>query len=352
MSKSKLNFKILINRLILFIVFGVLAHIIFVLSTTEKRLLLYVNKLSLWHIFLMASLMVLPWIGYAIRVRMWSKFLGENINFKDALRIVMTADLASALSPTAVGGAPVKAALLLNRGFNPGNVGFMLTWGIIEDIFFYTTGILLALFFSQNLVNDIANKVAGFFIHYGYYIAAFTILITIYITSLRFELIPKVFRPLHYLPIKLKQRLYNAKLRFYASIKEMNINFNKAWQHGKLRMLIGITILFMQWAAKFSVLIVILNAFEIDFNSVQIYIRQWVIYVTMLFIPTPGASGGAEASFLLIFGKSIPADISFLIVSIWRFFTYYYVLIASVLLYISITFFSKKQEDIEIETEK
>jgi uncharacterized membrane protein YbhN (UPF0104 family) len=69
----------------------------------------------------------------------------------------------------------------------------------------------------------------------------------------------------------------------------------------------------------------------------------------MLFIPTPGASGGAEASFLLIFGKSIPSEISFLIVSIWRFFTYYYVLIACVILYTTITLTMKKQEEIEID---
>lgn len=36
MSSTKLNFKVIVNRLILFIGLGVLAHIIFVLSTTEK----------------------------------------------------------------------------------------------------------------------------------------------------------------------------------------------------------------------------------------------------------------------------------------------------------------------------
>ena len=298
----------------------------------------------------MACLMLIPWVGYATRVRMWSRFLGETINFKDALRIVMTADLASALSPTAVGGAPVKAALLLNRGFNPGSVGFMLTWGIIEDIFFYISGILLALYFSQNLVFDIGSKVSHFISSHSFYILAFLIISLIYIMSIRYNLIPRTLRPIHYLPARLKQKIYDLRARFYQSITEMNINFSKAWKHGKLRMLLSITILFVQWCAKFSVLAVILKAFEIDFDTIQIYIRQWVIYVTMLFIPTPGASGGAEASFLLIFGKSIPSEISFLIVSIWRFFTYYYVLIASVVLYMSISFISKKQEDIELDT--
>jgi uncharacterized protein (TIRG00374 family) len=299
----------------------------------------------------MALLMLIPWLGYAFRVRMWSLFLGENIRYRDALRIVMTAELASALSPTAVGGAPVKAALLLNKGFNPGNVGFMLTWGIIEDLFFYIFGVIMAIFFSQQLVYQIGLGLTQFFTNNAFTILLIILFFILYYYLLRYNLIPGAFRPLHYLPDRLRQKIYDIKSRFYQGINDMKINFIKAWKHGKLRMLVGILVLFIQWAAKFSVLTVILHAFEIDFNLVQIYVRQWIVYVTMLFIPTPGASGGAEASFLLIFGKSIPSEISFLIVSIWRFFTYYYVLIASVALYTFITFITKKQEEIEIQTE-
>ena len=108
--------------------------------------------------------------------------------------------------------------------------------------------------------------------------------------------------------------------------------------------------LYIQWISKFSVLLVILHAFNVDFDTIQMYVRQWVVFVTMLFIPTPGASGGAEASFLLIFGKSIPTDLSYLIVSVWRLFTYYFILLSAVLFYTLITFLMRKEEDVVIET--
>ncbi|MBC7885161.1 MAG: hypothetical protein H7X99_06780, partial [Saprospiraceae bacterium] len=150
------------NRLILFIGFGILAHIIFLLYTTERVLLSHLNQLSVLHIIVICTLMICPWLGYAARIVMWAKFLKEKISYFDAIRVVITADVASALSPTAVGGAPVKAALLINRGFAHGNVGFMLTLGIIEDIIFYTTGILLATIFSVGLISDIGRKVMAF----------------------------------------------------------------------------------------------------------------------------------------------------------------------------------------------
>ena len=152
-----------------------------------------------------------------------------------------------------------------------------------------------------------------------------------------------------YLPEKMKTKIYALRSNFAQSFRDMKSNFKFVFSDGKLRMLIGIIVLFAQWMSKFSVLLVILHAFDIDFDAIQVYIRQWVVYVTMLFIPTPGASGGAEASFLLIFGKSIPSDISFLIVSLWRFFTYYYLLIAAVSIYSTISFTQKIDSEIETQ---
>ncbi|MBK8519117.1 MAG: hypothetical protein IPL55_23380 [Saprospiraceae bacterium] len=103
-------------------------------------------------------------------------------------------ELASALSPTAVGGAPVKAALLLNKGFNPGNVGFMLTWGIIEDLFFYIFGVIMAIFFSQQLVYQIGLGLTQFFTNNAFTILLIILFFILYYYLLRYNLIPGAFR--------------------------------------------------------------------------------------------------------------------------------------------------------------
>ena len=350
MPAQKVNFKKIINRLILFIGLGVGAHIIFVLTTTERSLLKYLSGISFFHLGLIILLMFMPWIFYALRVLMWSSFLKEKIRFSDLLRIIITADLASALSPTAVGGAPVKAALLINRGFTTGNAGFLLTYGVIEDIVFYTTGILLASFYSTDLLAGISTKLLMFFQEYTLHILIFTLLLAGYIYLLRKNHIPIGFRIMTYIPVAIKSKIYHFKNKLAEGFTGMKSNFKLALRHGKLRMLFSFILLLMQWMTKFSVLLVILNAFHADFDTIQMYIRQWVVYVTMLFIPTPGASGGAEASFLWIFGKSIPSDLSFLIVSVWRLFTYYLILLFAVIFYSILSFWLRKDEEIVIQT--
>jgi uncharacterized protein (TIRG00374 family) len=350
MPTQKINFKKIINRLILFIGLGVGAHIIFVLSTTESSLLKYLNGISILHLVLIIVLMFLPWIFYALRVFMWSSFLKENIKYTDLLRIVITADLASALSPTAVGGAPVKAALLINRGFSTGNAGFLLTYGVVEDILFYSLGIFLASFFSTDLLTNISSKVFGFVQTYDIHFLIFFILVGSYIYLLRKNKIPVGFRLMTYVPDTFKSKIYQLKNKLSEGYSDMKSNFTLAMKHGKLRMMASFIMLLFQWMAKFSVLIIILDAFNVDFDTIQMYVRQWVVYVTMLFIPTPGASGGAEASFLWIFGKSIPSDLSFLIVSVWRLFTYYFILLSAVIFYTILSFLLRKDEEIVIET--
>lgn len=350
MPSQKLNFKKIVNRLILFIGLGVGAHIIFVLFTTERSLLKYLSGISYLHLATIIGLLYLPWIFYALRVYMWSIFLKEKIKYLDLIRIVITADLASALSPTAVGGAPVKAALLLNRGFSSGNVGFLLTYGVIEDIIFYTLGIVLAAIFSSHLISGIFTNLVDFIQTYSWHLIIFTTILLGYTYLLKRNKIPSSLRLITYVPTSIKTKIYNYKSKLSDGYIDMKSNFKMALKHGKLRMLASFTMLLLQWMAKFSVLLVILDAFGVDFDVVQSYIRQWVVFVMMLFIPTPGASGGAEASFLLIFGKSIPSDLSFLIVSVWRLFTYYFVLLSAVLSYSLISYYLRN-ENAEIEVE-
>ncbi len=288
--------------------------------------------------------MILPWTGYAARVVIWSTFLNEKISYIDAFRVVVTSDVASALSPTLVGGAPFKAGLLLHRGYKAGNVGFMMTYGVIEDIVFYATGIVLAGVFSDGILVEIGTEMSRFFYANMTTILVTIIMIMVYIFLSKKQLIPLFLTFSYYVPKRYTSSIDTIKAKWTQSIHEMKSNFALAFSHGKSRMILSIFILFLQWMSKLSVLLVILHAFQIDFDTIQLYLRQWVVFVTMLFVPTPGASGGAEALFILIFGKSIPSDITFLMVSLWRMFTYYFILLSAVILYTILSFWERKSD--------
>ncbi|MBK8191940.1 MAG: hypothetical protein IPK76_01495 [Lewinellaceae bacterium] len=49
-------------------------------------------------------------------------FFGIRILGVDLLRIVVATDVGGAVTPTAVGGAPVKLAMLIQQGYSPGKL--------------------------------------------------------------------------------------------------------------------------------------------------------------------------------------------------------------------------------------
>lgn len=86
---------------------------------------------------------------------------------------------------------------------------------------------------------------------------------------------------------------------------------------------------------------------------VDIFTLQAMIYLAVSFFPTPGTAGAAEGGFLLffgpIFGRTVP-----IAMLIWRFITYYVVLIVGMLLVVFEEVFSlrKRREQAQRESDE
>jgi len=70
-------------------------------------------------------------------------------------------------------------------------------------------------------------------------------------------------------------------------------------------------------------------------NAITIISLQAILYVAVAFIPTPGAAGGAEAGFLLIFGPIYGAGNAPIAMILWRIISFYFILVFSAI-YLSI----------------
>jgi len=62
-------------------------------------------------------------------------------------------------------------------------------------------------------------------------------------------------------------------------------------------------------------------------NAVTIISLQAILYVAVAFVPTPGAAGGAEAGFLLIFGPVFGPGYTPVAMILWRMITFYFILL-------------------------
>ena len=162
MSKHKYNFAKIINRLFLFIGFGIVAHLCFLLYTTDRHTFSELNKLKPIYLVLISLCALGPWVGHTLRIMIWSKFVDSPLSFKDSLSVVVSNDVGAALTPTAVGGGPIKLAMLISKGMQSSKATFLVLLSATEDLVFYATGIILSFVFMKQNVDKIIHAMASF----------------------------------------------------------------------------------------------------------------------------------------------------------------------------------------------
>lgn len=317
---------------------GILAHLVFLLVTTDREVLSNISKIKIPYLFVIAILSLVPWLGAAFRLRMWTRFINHPLSYKDCLKTQVYTDLGGALSPTAIGGGPVKLGYLINKGMSPGKAGLLTALNGFEDFVMYCFIIIVSFFHIRESIGKIFGAISNFVLNN--YLMILGIIVGIILLRFLIKLSKFQFR-------NLMPRTFRVKLNRFArvlkeNLSEMKTLANQVFAEGKLTFFISFIVLMLSWLARFSILLVLLWSLGIAFKPFQIYLQQWIVYITMIFVPTPGASGGAEASFYLIFGGEIPKEILPLVVSTWRFFTYYFMLFSAVMIVQFYAFRTKK----------
>ncbi len=327
-----------INRLFILVGVGIVLHVIFLLTTIDKKSFAVLLNIKPLYLMAIALLALGPWIGHTCRVMIWSKFLKHPLKLRDAIHVVVANEVGSAVAPTAVGGGPVKIGMLMKYGVPASRATFMVMLSACEDLVFYLSGTIVTFIYMREQI----YKMGGFLTQNKW---LFFGTISLILASLFFKkTTSKILRKsLNFLPINTANKIRNARRKVLSYFSDIGVTFVEVLREGKTSLVLSIALLFFQWFTKFSILAVILMALGIDFELSDVYIKQWILIITLLFIPTPGASGGAEAGFLLLFGQSLSGDLANLMVSTWRFFTYYYILMMSALLFNLMLRFNKNE---------
>lgn len=338
---SNINLEKTINKLVIVVSFGIVAHLVFLLMTNDKNVFQYLNNIKLRYLFLILCLLLFNWVGHATRLVIWTRYLKQQLPFKSTFRIAVYTELGSSITPTLIGGGPIKLGLLIKNGLSTGRAGFLTLLNGLEDFIMYTTVFIIGFFYAKKSIFKIFESVSLFVKSNWEYVligVAF-----IFIIKWLFNNV-KALSEINIIPKKYKTNWAKLKEELKQGWTEMIQSFNQVRKDGLRYFILSFTILITQWLCRFSVLAVLLYALNIDFRPFQIYIQQWIVYLTMIFIPTPGATGGAEATFFLLFEGEIPKELLPLVVSTWRFFMYYLMLFLAVFL-IQIVKFSDTATD-------
>ncbi|MBN1423946.1 flippase-like domain-containing protein, partial [Candidatus Fermentibacteria bacterium] len=247
-----------------------------------------------------------PWLTHSLRLLVWTRFLGAKVSFRDLMAMVVGTELGSAVSPTAVGGGYVKLAMLVHRGIRPGAAASLMTLGSLEDGIFFAFALPAAL-----AMRSTAPLGRGF--HLGDALEARARLVVMILS------ITAVFVA----GVAARKVTHSLTLRLKAAWNDYIAVYRLILHHGKLRFGITLMLTGIQWICRYSVVSALLASLGVQVFPVRFFALQWVVFTLGVFVPTPGALGGAEAAFFLVYRSFIPENIVGIATAGWRFLTFY-----------------------------
>jgi glycosyltransferase 2 family protein len=214
--------------------------------------------------------------------------------------------------------------MMVQAGITRGQAASIVTLGYLEDFLFFGTAIPTAIVVSgawrlpliRALGRELRGKavvvalVAGFIVF-----AAWAVWKAVVIGRLGERPRRRGMR----WTAKLRRRLRKT-WQDYREVQRMVL------RRGKRFFALTFLITAVQWTSRYSVVTALAYflAPERRVDPVLFFLLQWVIFTAMNFVPTPGASGGAEAAFVLVYSALLPARVIGIATAGWRLLTFYF----------------------------
>lgn len=239
-----------------------------------------------------------------------------------ALRVTFLADFASAITPSAVGGSTVVFLFLGNEGVSAGRATAITMSGLFfDELFMSLLSLILLLFVHQGLeIGDVPVLSVGLNITF--------ILLTIVLSLWTLALYISLFHKSSWLgnlllwvtswgPFR-KWQTAAEKVKHDLQVTSQEMRKMSWWYWLKL---FGATVI--SWSGRFGIACMLIYGFSTIGGDLWIaYIRQMVIWLVAIIIPTPGGSGFAEYMFQVAYEDFFSnSAIALMVALVWRMIT-------------------------------
>lgn len=316
------RFNRLFRTTLILIPIGVLGNILFSFLVTDRELLTGLPDLPRGYLYLAIVLGLVPWITNGLRLLIWARFLGHPLRLRDTVQMTLAVDLGSAISPTALGGGFFKWGMLVQRGVSPGAAASLTAFPTVEDGIFFAIALPIAIVATRSW-NLPIFRIAGERLQDDLLLV---LLIAAAIGLLSWLVVRLVL--VGRLGERTQQRsiqfLARTRRRLRTTVGDATDVFRLIIKRGKSRFALSFLLTAIQWSARYSVVSALIAYLGYPVQPLLFWLLQWVVFTLMTMIPTPGAAGGAEAAFYVIYSAFIPAEAIGLATTGWRFLTFYF----------------------------
>lgn len=307
--------------LFLLLTFGVIV-VIGLLDKGKVRLDEAIAKMDLMYVCIAVFCVLMFWLLEAYTLKYVTVSMNKKISFFSSLRIGLIGLLYSALTPSSSGGQPVQIMFLRKNGIPTGTATSVM---VVKFIAFQTSICILFImavlykfvFFLNTFSEELILIAIGFTVNLAVLILA--VLAMTHRTWIE-NTAGRILNWLHRIKIvknldKAKESLDNTLEEFHSGMVAMRQIKSRIWY---LCSVVCVQMLF-----QFAVTYFIYRACGLSsYSALDIVSLQAILYLTVAYIPLPGASIASEGGFILVF-QSIFGSWAFAGMVLWRALTYY-----------------------------
>lgn len=311
-------------NLIVVIISACIFMYFFVFSRGLSTLIRELSKLNIFWIALSFAFIVAFWFFETVILHVITISLCKKCtSFMKSIRYNMIGQFFGAITPLASGSQAAQIYAMVEDGVSGGSAGSILMIKFImhESIntLFLTLALLLRFNYFKVKIQYFAYLcILGYAINLSVILFAFIISVSEKTTSVILKMIVNLLKFIRV--IKKPEEKYK---KIESDLKKFHENAALIAKNKKMCSF-ALLITFIQWVFFYMIPYAIYRSF--GFRQVDILtIMAAQIFLTMFmsFIPLPGAEGGAEGGFYLVFSMFFKSGTISTALFIWRIITYY-----------------------------
>lgn len=315
------DFRKVMRVALVVIPLGVLGNLVFTFLATDRDILASLGAFPKVWLLVALGLALVPWITNSLRLLIWTRFLGYRVRLVEALRMTLAVDLGSSVSPTAVGGGFLKWGMLVDRGVAPGAAASITALPIVEDGVFFTLALPVAVVLTAAWEVGAWEQVAGTAASRAGVLIGIAVVVFLVVLLLSRLILKGVLgvRPQRW-TVRGIAWVRRRMRRAWGDARDV---FQVILVRGKVWLALSLLLTTIQWGARYSVITALIAFLGVPVKPVLFWTLQWVVFTLMTLMPTPGAAGGAEVTFAVVYGTLLPVSVLGVATAGWRFLTFY-----------------------------
>ena len=271
-----------------------------------------------------AFIHILTYVIWGMRTRSLCKALGFDLGFVKACEIVTSGTLAASITPSSLGGEPLRIHLLHVEKIPLGRatavvlgervLDGILILGVAPVSIYIIRGVLEdSVFDAMFIFAELVLVVTLFLTLYAIWKPGPTKKVTYFFVRRLAPLIGK----------KTDTALEKIIARVDSEFEHFHDSISILLNEGRRGLAFGIFHTIAFWVVDFSMLYVLLLGLNQDPEPLVVFASQVIVMILLLIPATPGASGVAEFAGTTVFSLFISSSVLGIAVIAWRAFTFY-----------------------------